>query len=266
MSTRSPAVAGLFYPKDPAVLQREVDRFLRPGPARQAIGIVAPHAGYTYSGATAGIVFGAVEVPELVIVLSPNHTGLGPPMSVYPGGSWKIPGGEIAIDAEATARLADLVPSLEPETMAHEEEHGVEVEVPFILRRNPQARLVAIVLGTQDFGRMQKLGEALAAVVAARPSTLLVASSDMNHFEDDATTRAKDRRALDRLVALDERGLDDVCRRDQISMCGRAPAVAMLVAAKKLGAKRAELLDYRTSADASGDTDRCVGYAAVAVE
>ncbi len=265
MAIRTPAVAGLFYPKDPAALGRELDRFLKPGPARRAIGIVAPHAGYSYSGATAGIVFGAVEVPELVIVLSPNHTGLGPPMSIYPGGIWKIPGGEIAIDGEATAQLVERVSALEAETLAHEEEHGVEVEVPFILRRNPMARLVAIVLGTQDFGRMEKLGAALAAVVADRPSTLIVASSDMNHFEDDATTRAKDRLALDRLVALDERGLDDVCRRENISMCGRAPAVAMLVAAKKLGAKRAELLDYRTSADSSGDTARCVGYAGVRV-
>lgn len=265
MPTRPPAVAGLFYPKDPAALARELDRFMKPGPSLPARGIVAPHAGYVYSGATAGIAFGAVEVPELVIVLSPNHTGSGPPMSIYPGGTWRIPGGEIAIDADATAQLLESVTALEPETLAHEGEHGVEVEVPFILRRNPAARLVAIVLGTQDFGRMEKLGAALAAVVSARPSTLIVASSDMNHFEDDATTRAKDRHALDKLVAMDERGLDEVCRREHITMCGRAPAVAMLVAAKKLGAKRAELLDYRTSADASGETDRCVGYAAVSV-
>lgn len=265
MPDRAPAVAGLFYPKDAAALRREVDRCLVARDARPAAGIVAPHAGYVYSGATAGIAFGAVEVPGLVVVVSPNHTGLGPPMSVYPGGEWSIPGAKIAIDAGATARLLELDPDLEAETFAHQDEHGVEVEVPFILRRNPAAKLVAVVLGTQDMGRMQKLGAALAALVAGRPGTLLVASSDMNHFEDDATTRAKDRRALDRLVAMDERGLDEVCRRDRISMCGRAPAVALLVAAKKLGAKGAELLDYRTSADASGETDRCVGYAAVRV-
>jgi AmmeMemoRadiSam system protein B len=256
---RPPAVAGLFYPRDSAALAREMDRCLRPGPARAAIGIVAPHAGYSYSGATAGIAFGAVEVPRLVIVISPNHTGDGPPMSIYPRGLWKTPAGEIPIDEEVSARLAKLDPELELETSAHESEHGVEVEIPFILRRNPESRLVAIVLATQDFAKMERLGAALAQVEGA----LLVASSDMNHFEDDATTRAKDRRALDRLVALDERGLDEVCRRERISMCGRAPAVAMLVAVKKLGARKAELLDYRTSADAGGDTERCVGYAAV---
>ncbi|MCC6740541.1 MAG: AmmeMemoRadiSam system protein B [Planctomycetia bacterium] len=266
MPDRPPAVAGLFYPKDPAALRREVDRCLKPGREARAFGLVAPHAGYAYSGATAGIAFGAVKVPELVVVMSPNHTGLGPPLSVYPGGEWRLPGAAMPIDADATGRLLDLDPDLEAEPLAHRDEHGVEVELPFILRCNPAAKLVAVVLGTQDFGRMQKLGAALAALVAARPGTLLVASSDMNHFEDDATTRAKDRRALDRLVAMDERGLDEVCLRDRITMCGRAPAVAMLVAARKLGAKSAKLLDYRTSADATGETDRCVGYAAVSVE
>ncbi len=233
-----------------------------PQASRPAVGIVAPHAGYKYSGATAGIVFGAVDVPGLVIVISPNHTGLGPPMSIYPGGSWTTPAGEIPIDAEVSARLVTLDPELEAETVAHESEHGVEVEIPFILRRNPQARLVAIVLATQDFAKMERLGAALAQIDGA----LIVASSDMNHFEDDATTRAKDRRALDRIVALHEAGLDEVCRREHISMCGRAPAVAMMVAARRLGAKAAEVLDYRTSADAGGGTERCVGYAAVRVD
>ncbi|MCE9582636.1 MAG: AmmeMemoRadiSam system protein B [Planctomycetes bacterium] len=266
MPTRAPAVAGLFYPREAADLQRALDRFLKGGVSSPAVACMAPHAGYTYSGATAGIVFASVEVPDLVVVISPNHTGLGPPMSIYPGGAWKIPGGEMAIDGEAAARLVELDPELEAETLAHADEHGVEVEIPFLLRRNPRARLVAIVLATQDFGRMKRLGAALATLVRERPGTLLVASSDMNHFEDDATTRAKDRRALDRLVAMDEQGLDEVCRRERITMCGRAPAVAMLVAAKSLGAKRAALLDYRTSADASGETDRCVGYASVRVD
>jgi len=259
---RPPAVAGLFYPRDPVALGREMDRCVPAGPSRPAVGIVAPHAGYTYSGATAGIVFAAVDVPRVVIVVTPNHTGLGPPLSIYPGGTWKTPAGEIVIDDDATARLVRLDSDLTPETVAHQDEHGVEVEIPFILRRNPKARLVAIVLATQDFGMMERLGEALARIDGA----LIVASSDMNHFEDDATTRVKDRRALDRLVAMDERGLDDVCRRENITMCGRAPAVAMLVAAKLRGAKKAELLDYRTSADAGGGTERCVGYAALRVE
>lgn len=266
MPIRPPAVAGLFYPKDPAELRRAVDRLVSSGPSRPAVGCIAPHAGYAFSGPTAGIVFGSVEVPDLVVVISPNHTGQGPPMSIYPGGAWTIPGGEIAIDAAATARLVELATGLEAETLAHAEEHGVEVEIPFLLRRNPRARLVAIVVATQDVGRMERLGSALAELVRERPGTLLVASSDMNHFEDDATTRAKDRHALDRVLAMDERGLDVVCRRERISMCGRAPVVAMLSAARVLGAKGASLLDYRTSADANGETDRCVGYAGVRID
>jgi hypothetical protein len=255
---RLPAVAGTFYPSGPAELRREVERLLATGPAKPAHAVVAPHAGYAYSGPTAGRVFGGVEVPDLVIVLSPNHTGLGPPMSIYPEGEWKVPGGQIPVDAATARRLVELDPDLVPETEAHEDEHGVEVEIPFLLRRNPRARLVAIVLGTQDFEAMRRLGAALAKVARG---ALLVASSDMNHFENDAVTRAKDRKAIDRLLALDERGLDEVCRRERITMCGRAPAVAVLVAAKALGAVRARLMDYRTSADASGDRSRCVGYA-----
>ena len=266
MPSRLPAVAGSFYPSDPGALRTVVDRLLAPGPARPAIGVVAPHAGYVYSGPTAGIVFGSVEIPDVVIVMGPNHTGVGPDLSVYPGGTWKTPAGEIAVDEALAAELARLDPDLTFDTEAHEEEHGIEVEVPFLLRRNPRTRLVAVVVGTQDFEAMERLGAAVAELVRTRaPGALVVASSDMNHFENDATTRARDRKAVEKLVKMDERGLDEVCRREKITMCGRAPAVAMLVAAKKLGAKRAEMLDYRTSADAGGDRARCVGYCGLAV-
>ncbi|MBI2922936.1 MAG: AmmeMemoRadiSam system protein B [Planctomycetes bacterium] len=266
MPTRLPAVAGSFYPSDPAALRAEVDRCLAPGPPRPAIGAVAPHAGYAYSGPTAGIVFGSVEVPDVVVVIGPNHTGSGPALSVYPGGTWNTPAGGIAVDPALAAELVRLDPDLVLDLEAHEEEHGIEVEVPFILRRNPRARLVAVVAGTQDFAAMERLGAAVAELVRTKaPGALIVASSDMNHFENDATTRARDRKAVEKLVKMDERGLDEVCRREKITMCGRAPAVAMLVAAKKLGAKRAEMLDYRTSADAGGDKARCVGYCGLAV-
>ena len=266
MLSRLPAVAGTFYPSDPSELRRAVDGYLVAGQARTAIGVVAPHAGYVYSGPTAGIVFASVEVPEVVIVMGPNHTGYGPPLSIHPGGTWKTPAGEIRVDEALSAKLRTLDPELVADTLAHEEEHSIEVEVPFLLRRNPRTTLVAIVIGTQDLPVLERLGAAIARFVRENaPGALVVASSDMNHYENDATTRSKDRKAVEKLVKMDERGLDEVCRRDRISMCGRAPAVAMLVAAKALGAKHAELADYRTSADAGGDRARCVGYAGVLV-
>jgi AmmeMemoRadiSam system protein B len=268
---RRPAVAGLFYPDDPDDLRAEALAYLsQPGgtnqPPVRALGCIAPHAGYMYSGHVAGAVFARVEVPKLCIVMCPNHTGMGRGLAIMSEGAWQTPLGQAAIQAELAAALKTRFPALQEDSAAHRAEHAAEVELPFLMLRHPELTFVPIALGTGQFEVLEQLGKALADVIAAQDDpVLIVASSDMNHYESDAVTRAKDHRAIERILSLDPRGLFDVVTQQNISMCGFGPAVAMLTAARQLGAKSAELVKYATSGDISGDRETVVGYAGVAV-
>jgi len=181
-------------------------------------------------------------------------------------GAWETPLGEVAIDGELAAALKLRFPALQEDSAAHRAEHAAEVELPFLQIRQPKLRFIPIALGTRQFEALEQLGQALADVINAQPDpVLIVASSDMNHYESDALTRVKDHRAIERILTLDPRGLLNVVTQQDISMCGLGPAVTMLVAARQLGAKSAELVKYATSGDISGDRDRVVGYAGVVV-
>ncbi len=266
-SIRQCAVAGRFYPSEPDQLLADVHSYLSPRqmPSR-ALGCVVPHAGYVYSGAVAGAVFSRIEVPPRCVVLCPNHTGYGGPLSIVGCGRWSTPLGDVPIDHELAQALKLQCALLEEDSDAHRAEHAIEVELPFLRARQPALSLTPIAVGTGRFAVLAALGEAIAAVIASgKDPVLVVASSDMNHYEDDATTRGKDAMAIERMLALDPRGLFDVVHRQDISMCGYGPAVAMLTAANKLGAKKAELVHYATSGDAFGDRRRGVGYAGIAV-
>jgi MEMO1 family protein len=264
---RHPAVAGQFYPREREELAAEVRSYLSTADAAlPAIGVMAPHAGYIYSGAVAGAVFAATVIPEICIVLCPNHTGKGVPLSILSGSAWETPLGMVEADERLAEALKKQFPLLTEDTAAHRQEHGIEVELPFLLEKNPRLKIVPITLGTRQYEVLEGLGDAIAAVVDKQSArVLIVASSDMNHYENDAITRVKDRKAIDRMLALDTRGLFDVVMREDISMCGMGPAVVMLTAARKLGAKSAQLIRYATSGDVSGDRDRVVGYAGVVV-
>ncbi len=268
---RHPAVAGRFYPGDPDELRAEARGYLSQAssanqPPVRAMGCIAPHAGYMYSGHVAGAVFARVEVPRQCIVLCPNHTGMGRALAVMSDGAWQTPLGDVPIDAELAAALKRRFPALQEDSAAHRAEHAAEVELPFLLLRQPELSFVPIALGTSQFEVLEQLGKALGDVVAAQNEpVLIVASSDMNHYESDAVTRVKDHRAIERILTLDPRGLFDVITHQDISMCGFGPAVAMLTAARQLGAKSAELVKYATSGDVSGDRDMVVGYAGVVV-
>jgi MEMO1 family protein len=268
---RHAAVAGRFYPRDPDDLRTEARGYLDQAEvvdqARlRALGCMVPHAGYVYSGDVAGAVFGRVEIPECCIVLCPNHTGVGRALAIMSEGAWETPLGAVAIDTELAGALKQAFPLLQEDSAAHRAEHAAEVELPFLQLRQPSLRFVPIALGTAQFEALEKLGHALAEVISTQKErVLIVASSDMNHYESDVVTRAKDHRAIERILLLDARGLYDVVRQQQISMCGFGPAVAMLTAARQLGAKSAELVKYGTSGDVSGDRNMVVGYAGVAV-
>ena len=273
---RHPAVAGRFYSRDPEDLRTEVGGYLSLeasnqsnsttlAPAR-AVGCIAPHAGYVYSGHVAGAVFATIEIPRRCIVLCPNHTGMGRALAIMSEGAWETPLGEVPIDDELAAALKRRFPALQEDSAAHRAEHAVEVELPFLQTLQPELTFVPIALGTTQLEILEQLGLALADVIASRHEpVLIVASGDMNHYESDVVTRAKDHRAIERILTLDPRGLHEVVMQQKISMCGLGPAVAMLTAGRQLGAKSAELVKYATSGDVSGDREMVVGYAGVVV-
>jgi MEMO1 family protein len=268
---RHPAVAGRFYPSDPDDLRTEAHGYLSQSSSanvapQRAIGCIVPHAGYVYSGHVAGAVFARIEVPRLCVVICPNHTGMGRALSVMSEGAWETPLGDVPIDTDFALTLKQRFPDLQEDSAAHRAEHAAEVELPFLQLRQPDLRFVPLALGTGQFEVLEQLGMALAEVISLRrDSVLLVASSDMNHYESDVVTRVKDHRAIERILSLDPRGLFDVVTQQDISMCGFGPSVAMLTAARQLGAKSSELVKYATSGDISGDRDMVVGYAGVLV-
>lgn len=268
---RAPAVSGRFYPGDRARLAHAVQDLLgavtaAPAPA---VAAVAPHAGYLYSGLTAAHVFARIELPAVVVVLAPNHSGVchAPGgASLWDAGGFQTPLGDVPVDSDFGAALLEASPLVAVDHAAHLSEHAVEVELPFLLARRADVRIVPLVLAWDDWDRCRSLGEALAGVVARwGEPVLLLASSDLNHYESAAVSERKDARALEALERLDGAELLERCRRERISMCGRAPAAAVLAAARPLGATRATVVDYRHSGLVSGDNDAVVGYGGVIV-
>ncbi|HSE49623.1 MAG TPA: AmmeMemoRadiSam system protein B [Terriglobales bacterium] len=264
-TVRQPAVAGRFYPDDAGTLRRDIASYLKSGTKQRALGCVVPHAGYMYSGHVAGAVYAHLELPHRFIILCPNHTGMGQPLAIMSRGAWATPLGEVAIDEGLAGELQRALPYLEEDEQAHRAEHALEVQLPFLQQLLPDFRFVPICVGVGQLAVLEALGKAIANVLADRRDVLVIASSDMNHYESDSVTREKDHKAIERILALDPAGLHETVRRERISMCGYGPAVAMLTATRQLGATRAELVKYATSADVSGDRDYCVGYAGIAV-
>jgi hypothetical protein len=265
---RKPAVSGRFYPSNPDDLQKALQGFLEPVETRsKAIGLIVPHAGYMYSGHVAGAVYSRIALPARNIVLCPNHTGFGTPLSIMKSGAWQTPLGCMQIDEELCSALMQADTYLEDDIEAHRYEHALEVQLPFIQQAGgPSVRFVPITIGTGNLGRLQALGRAIGKVIqSVAPETLIVASSDMNHYESDAITRVKDGKAIEQILDMNPEGLYDVVRRENISMCGYGPAISMLTAAKILGASKAELVKYATSGEVSLDFDHVVGYAGVMV-
>ena len=220
-----------------------------------------------YSGHVAGAVYARVDLPQRNIVLCPNHTGLGVPLSIMKSGAWETPLGDVPIDEELCDALMRADPHLEDDTHAHRSEHAIEVQLPFMQHiGGASVQFVPITIGTSNFQRLEELGRAIASVVEKiERTTLIIASSDMNHYESDAITRVKDRKAIDQVLAMNPQGLYEVVQREKISMCGYGPSVSMLTAAKLLGATRAELVKYATSGDVSLDFEHVVGYAGMMV-
>jgi AmmeMemoRadiSam system protein B len=246
-----------------------IDGFIDAGaPRLDSIGVMVPHAGYIYSGHVAGATYSRIRLPMRTIILCPNHTGYGKPLSIMRSGSWQTPLGTLQIDTELCDELMAADPQLESDSEAHRFEHAIEVQLPFLqaLQTHGPVRFVPIAIGLSDWNELERLGQAIGETIQRiDPSILIIASSDMNHYESDAVTRRKDALAIDPLLKLDARGLHETVRQNRISMCGVGPATAMIHAAGILKASRAELVKYATSAEVSKDFARVVGYAGVIV-
>lgn len=264
---RQPAVAGQFYTGDGRRLRAELEKLIPLSSTKEkVIGVVAPHAGYMYSGAVAGELFSRVQIPRTVIILGPNHHGMGAAAALYPEGEWLTPLGTVAINSTLSALLREHASIVEEDSTAHHFEHSLEVQVPFLQFIRPDVTIVPLCLGFGDFGRCRSLGEGIAgAVKAFGEETLILASSDMTHYESADSARAKDDLAISEIEALNPEGLLRVCRTKGITMCGVVPATVMLVAALKLGASKAGLVRYATSGDVTGDNSQVVAYAAFTV-
>ena len=288
MNTRKPVVSGKFYPSSARALREIITSFIDKssplsgtgalskalergrirwgGKKISALGIVVPHAGYVCSGVVAGAVYSRLSIPELVIILGPNHTGFGPAFSLMAEGAWQTPLGEVPISS-LTKDLLKQSSLLEPNESAHQSEHSLEVQVPFLqfCAQNP-FEIIPVVVGSLQQTNLLKLGKEIAGFIKnSSKETLIIASSDMTHYEPDQIAREKDKYALEAVLALNPELLLSRTAERNISMCGVGPTAIMLAAARELGATKAELVMYNTSGDTCGDKDSVVGYAGVII-
>jgi AmmeMemoRadiSam system protein B len=262
---RNPSVAGYFYPGSKAELRAMIEQYVdKNAPKEDAIGLLMPHAGYIYSGGVAGATISRVKFKDTFIIIGPTHSGLGKPFSVMPEGTWRTPLGDVEIDDKLAAKIIELSEYAEEDYTAHEDEHAVEVQVPFLQYFKSNVRIVPVILAGASLNIYKEIGHAIAAAIEkSGREAVILASGDMTHREPAERAREKDMKAVDAMLALDE---DELTRRYNnlhITMCAHGPVATLIAAAKELGATGAELVKYMNSGDATGDYDSVVAYAGV---
>jgi AmmeMemoRadiSam system protein B/AmmeMemoRadiSam system protein A len=267
MMIRKPVVAGQFYPGTSSQLKAMIEAFVDEKAAKEeVIGLVSPHAGYVYSGPVAGAVISKVKFKDTFVIMGPSHTGMGRPFSIMTQGTWETPLGKVEIDSELGKQILATSSHLEEDNVAHQYEHSIEVQLPFLQYFKPDIRIVPIMLAYAGGDIYKEIGKELAkAIKASNKGVVIMASSDMTHYEPQETAQEKDTQAIQAILDLNE---DELLRRvDElnISMCGKAPTVSLISAAKGLGATGAELVRYQTSGDTTGDYSAVVGYAGVII-
>ncbi|OQY18979.1 MAG: AmmeMemoRadiSam system protein B [Desulfobacteraceae bacterium 4572_35.1] len=264
---RHPTVSGQFYPDNPTQLQQDILHYMGScSQAMPALGLMAPHAGYVYSGATAGKTFAVVEVPDRVILIGPNHHGIGSDCAVYSEGSWITPLGTVAVDNELADLIIDADSAMHADRLAHQYEHSLEVMLPFLQTRNPQVKIVPISLKALPFEKLAAMAHHLSAVIKGQDQpVLIVASSDMTHYAPAQVAQDQDLYALEAVLNLDGKQLYKRVQERQISMCGVCAVTLMLLTLVECRAKQAELVNYANSGEVSGDYRQVVGYAGVVI-
>ncbi|RJP28828.1 MAG: AmmeMemoRadiSam system protein B [Candidatus Omnitrophota bacterium] len=266
---RNPVVSGQFYPNSANEIKKQLNSFIAaPGQIYEAIGCLMPHAGYIYSGKVATLTAASMHIKETVFLLGPNHTGYGSPFSIMAKGSWKTPMGDVEIDDAISNKLLENCNLLTDDASAHMFEHSLEVELPILQFFNKNFKIIPITMSSDDINELKKVGEAIAGCIkssGAEQKSLIIASSDLTHYEDIDSARKKDNIAIDSILKLDENGLMKNIKEYGISMCGYMPAITMISAAKLLNAKKTKLISYTTSAENSGDESSVVGYAGIVI-
>ena len=268
---RKPAVAGQFYPSSQDALKKQIASFIDNTATINKIDAIAcmlPHAGYMYSGQVAAKTVSEVNIKDKIILLGPNHTGLGAQFSIMSEGIWQTPLGQIQIDNKLAAMILKESQYLQDDVLAHTYEHSLEVELPFLQYFKSDFQIVPIALLSDELEALKAIGKEIAAGIkklGLERQTLIIASSDMTHYEPQTQAQKKDKEAIAAISELNEDSLMERIQRLNISMCGYAPAVVMLCAAKLLGAKQGKLIKYQTSGDITGDYDAVVGYAGMVI-
>ncbi len=264
---REPAVAGAFYPMDRSTLERQLDQLVATEAERHdLLACVAPHAGYIYSGGVAGRLFGHLNLPRRIVLLGPNHTGMGAEVAIAPHAQWDTPLGPQQVDRTLADLLLAADPTLSLDSGAHRREHSIEVLLPFISRRRGDVEVLPICVKHLDLDRCLQLGATIAAVSDALDEPLgIVASSDMTHFQPEDVARDQDHRAIEAVLARSPESLYEVVHRDGITMCGVVPTTIALAAANLMGASGTHLVAYATSGETSGDYSSVVGYAGICI-
>lgn len=278
MSVRQPAVAGSFYPAQPQQLTKTIEEcFLHPkgpgslpGPSQDKTdlkALICPHAGYVYSGPAAA--HGYLELskqkpPEIVVILCPNHTGWGSPVSMYGRGVWRTPLGDVPVDKELAEAVFRESGFIDMDESAHVREHSIEVQLPFLQYTLGEFKILPICMGHQDLETSRHVAKAIVNVSGAK-EVMFLASTDLTHQESQGSANRKDRMVIDAILELDEEKLQRVVKANRISTCGYGPVSVALAAAKLRGANHAELLTYYTSGDIIGDHTAVVGYAAAKI-
>jgi MEMO1 family protein len=266
---RFPVVSGRFYPGTRSFLEERIDDLIdRKAPAEDVLGVLCPHAGYNFSGAVAGAAISRVKFKDTFVIIGPNHTGLGQPCSIMTEGTWRTPLGDMEIDTELAQAILGSSSYLQKDDKAHLEEHSVEVQLPFLQYFKEDVKFVPIVLMGDAAGDVYKdIGKGIAKVIReSDKKVVIMASSDMSHYETQATAKENDFKAIEAILALDPDELLKRVKDHHITMCGYAPVATMIYACKELGAKKAELVMYQTSGDVTGDFHRVVGYASVIIK
>ncbi|MFH2139072.1 MAG: AmmeMemoRadiSam system protein B [Candidatus Omnitrophota bacterium] len=265
---RKAVVAGHFYSNDKNTLREDIARLTAETGAqkKKAIAAIMPHAGYVYSGVVAGKTIAELEVPDTVVIMGPNHTGLGKPYSIVTSGVWETPLGQTFIDENLASLIVGNSQFIEEDESAHMYEHCIEVEIPFFQYINKNINIVPMVINDLILKSFKIVGEDIARAIGEfKKPVLIVASSDMTHYEPQAQAQEKDREAIDCILELNPEKLHEVVMRRNISMCGFAPVCVALYACKSLNAQAGNLVAYQTSGDFSGDYDSVVGYAGIII-
>jgi MEMO1 family protein len=270
MALRSPAVAGSWYPALPSALAAAVDGYIAhadDGPRRLArlIGLIAPHAGLIYSGPVAAYAYRQLRTRpvDVIVLVGPSHFVGFDGVAIYRGG-FDTPLGAAEFDEAAAAAIMSATSIVREHPTAHGREHSLEMQMPFIKRVAPQAKIVALLMGWQEEETARALGDGLASALADR-DVLLVASTDLSHYQDAATAASLDAVVIDHVSRLDADGLQLALKRRPDHACGGGPTVAVMRAARQLGATDAVVLKYADSGDVSGDKSAVVGYLAAAI-